>query len=288
LHNKVWYAAFGEPILLYFNTTKKPFDDKRVRKALSMAFDRALIAKEAMNGYAPVLDATGLSPETYLPWKDFAQVKKGTWTRYDPEQARATLDALGLRAGPNGIRRAGAEPVRCTIDVIEGWSDWIAAARIIANGLTAVGIDADVQTSPQPAWLDKVQKGQFELCIGAGTGGATPYNFYRSQMATALVKPAGVASRENWHRYGNRDADAALARFEAALDDEERRALASKLQEIYVENAPALPLFTGPAWGEYTETRFTGFPNKENPYARLAPYTVERLLVMLELRPVKP
>src|SRR6185503_15112607 len=97
----------------------------------------------------------------------------------------------------------------------------------------------------------------------------------------------GVASRENWHRYGNRDADTILARFEAALDDDERRALASKLQEIYVENAPALPLFTGPAWGEYTEARFTGFPNKENPYARLAPYTVERLLVMLELRPVK-
>ena len=287
LHNKVWYAPFGEPILLYFNTTRKPFDDKRVRKALSMSFDRGRIVKEAMNGYAPALDATGLSQWTYLPWKDFAQVKKGTWTHYDPGAAKAELESAGLRAGSDGVRRAGASPVRCTIDVTEGWNDWIAAARIIAEGMKAVGIEAELKTSPHSAWLEKVERGNFDACIAAGTGGATPYNFYRSQMASALVQPAGTRSQENWHRYGNREADAALVAFEAAADDEQRKALASKLQEIYVENAPALPLFTGPAWGEYTETRFTGFPNRENPYARLAPYSVERLLVMIELRPVK-
>jgi peptide/nickel transport system substrate-binding protein len=285
LHNKVWYAPFGEPILLYFNTTRKPFDDKHVRRALSMSFDRGRIVKEAMNGYAPVLDATGLSQETYLPWKDFAQVKRGTWTRYDPAAAKAELERAGLRAGPDGMRRAGASPVRCTIDVIEGWNDWIAAARIIADGMRAVGIEAELKAIPHPVWLEKVETGDFEASIAAGTGGATPYNFYRSQMSSALVKPAGTRSQENWHRYGSREADAALVAFEAEVDNDRRKALASKLQEIYVENAPALPLFTGPVWGEYTETRFRGFPNKENPYARLAPYLVERLLVMMELRP---
>jgi peptide/nickel transport system substrate-binding protein len=105
-------------------------------------------------------------------------------------------------------------------------------------------------------------------------------------MGSALVHPVGTLSPENWHRFGSKDADALLTRFEAALDDDERKLLMSKLQESYVENAPSLPLFTGPSWGEFTETRFTGFPSQTNPYARLAPYTAERLIVMLELKPV--
>ncbi len=53
-----------------------------------------------------------------------------------------------------------------------------------------------------------------------------------------------------------------------------------------MENAPALPLFPGPSWGEYTSARFTGFPDQNNPYAKLAPHDdPEPLLVMLELKP---
>jgi peptide/nickel transport system substrate-binding protein len=285
-HNKFWYAPFGDPVMLYANTTLKPFDDKRVRKALSMAIDRQRIVKEAMNGYAPMLDASGLSDDADLRWKDFAVVRKGTWARYDPAGAKAALDAAGLPLGQHGQRQArGGAPLRFSIDVVEGWTDWVAAAGIIAENLTAVGVGAEVRPLPHPLYISKLQRGEFELAIGSGPRGPTPYTFYRAQMGSALVRPVGTPSAENWHRFGSKDADALLNRFEAARNEDEGKLLMSKLQESFVENAPTLPLFMGPAWGEFSEARFTGFPSATNPYARLSPYSVERLIVMMELKP---
>ena len=43
-----------------------------------------------------------------------------------------------------------------------------------------------------------------------------------------------------------------------------------QLQELFAENAPVVPLFPGPKWGAYNTTRFTGFPDEDNPYAPLS------------------
>src|SRR4029077_12267065 len=63
-----WYPDFGTTTLLYLNTQKKPFDDKSVRKAVSMAIDRQRIVTEALSGSAPPADATGLA-ESQKRWK---------------------------------------------------------------------------------------------------------------------------------------------------------------------------------------------------------------------------
>ena len=43
-NNGYWFPPFGATVMLYLNTTKKPFDDVNVRKAISMAIDRDQIA----------------------------------------------------------------------------------------------------------------------------------------------------------------------------------------------------------------------------------------------------
>ncbi len=68
----------------------------------------------------------------------------------------------------------------------------------------------------------------------------------------------------------------------------EQQRIAEELQVIYAEQAPAIPLFPGPEWGEFNTTRFTGFPSEENPYARLSTYAYpERLIVMTTIEPVE-
>ena len=58
------------------------------------------------------------------------------------------------------------------------------------------------------------------------------------------------------------------------------------LQEIYVENAPSLPLFASPLWGVYNAGRLTGFPTRFQPYGGAAPaLNSDTLPVLVEVKP---
>ena len=58
------------------------------------------------------------------------------------------------------------------------------------------------------------------------------------------------------------------------------------LQQVFVDELPAIPLFPAPAWGQYNDTRFVGFPNAADPYAPLTPNAApDPLLVLTRLRP---
>jgi peptide/nickel transport system substrate-binding protein len=124
------------------------------------------------------------------------------------------------------------------------------------------------------------------MSLGWSTEEPTPYNFYRDLMGTDTLMPVGEASARNWHRFGAKEADGLFRSFEAATDPAEQKGLIEKLQSIFVESAPVIPLFPNPSWGEYNSRRFTGFPSKANPYAKLSPNnSPECLLVLTELKP---
>ena len=53
-----WFPLTGSSIFLYCNTRRSPFDDLRVRKALSMAVDRDLLVDVALYRYSRPADAT--------------------------------------------------------------------------------------------------------------------------------------------------------------------------------------------------------------------------------------
>ena len=99
--------------------------------------------------------------------------------------------------------------------------------------------------------------------------------------------PLGEAAYENWQRFVSPAADEPLPRVRGHDRRGRAQALNRRIQTLFVELAPALPLFPGPSWGESSSARFTGFPSEQNPYARLAPFQdePEPLLVLLELEP---
>jgi peptide/nickel transport system substrate-binding protein len=126
------------------------------------------------------------------------------------------------------------------------------------------------------------------MSIGWSNGGATPLTYYRGQMATTTVKPVGEVAEQNWHRFGLPEADDLLQQFASTSDQAEQKTIAEQLQKLFADNAPAIPLFPGPSWYEYNTTRFTGFPNAENPYAIGSFFnegTPEQLIVMTTIKP---
>jgi peptide/nickel transport system substrate-binding protein len=287
-HHRYWFPLTGSTIFLYPNTTRPPFDDVRVRKALSLAIDRSLLVDVALHRYSRPADATGLS-DAYAAWRSSEAVAAGDWVRHDPGRARALLDAAGFRPGPDGVRRrADGTPLRYEVHTVAGWSDWVRAAQVIARGLAAVGVEASVRTYDFSAWFQRVQAGDFDLSLGWSFEGPTPYLFYRWLMSSATVKPAGEPSMGNWHRYGSPAADGALAAFELETDPAAQHRLAAAMQRIFVDEAPAIPLYPNPSWAEYSTARFTGFPSEQDPYADPSPNKFDRGECLLVLTTVAP
>ena len=156
----------------------------------------------------------------------------------------------------------------------------------MARNLEEVGIKATVQPYDQTTWQTRVQNGEFTMSIGWSDRGATIFNFYRGVMATETKKPIGESSTQNWHRYANTEADALLAAFAATSDDAEQRDIANQLQQIYAENAPAVPLFPGPQWGAVQQRAVRWIPVRgESVRDSCRPTTNERGIVMTTVTP---
>jgi len=284
-HFGYWFPAYGATVHLYLNTTVAPFDQVDVRKAISMAINRDQIVAVAMYDYTHPADSTGLS-DAYESWKD-ETARSADWVTYDPDKANELLDAAGLAKDGDVRKTADGTALEFDLNVVSGWSDWVQSVDIISQNLAEVGIKATVRPYEQATWQTRVQNGDFTMSIGWSSGGATPFNFYRGVMSSDTWNEIGTSSGENWHRFKSEEADAALKEFGESSDEATQKAAAVKLQQIYSDNAPAIPLFPGPQWGEYNTTRFTGFPNEEDPYTILSTYANERLILLTTIKPVE-
>jgi len=90
-HQALTHGSSGAYYAVGFNTSRPPFDDKRVRQALNWAIDRERFAK--------LILADTIQPYS-LPWpKDSIayEESKANYYKYDPKKARELLDAAGVR-----------------------------------------------------------------------------------------------------------------------------------------------------------------------------------------------
>jgi peptide/nickel transport system substrate-binding protein len=285
-----YYFIGGDGVLLYVNPNLKPFDNADVRKAISMGIDRKKVVDVAEFNYIPPLDATGLSEE-FKDWKNPDAVAAGTWTNYDVKTANDMLDKAGLKKGADGIRLdQDGKPMKYSLLSPNGWTDWNSACQIISQNMKDLGIDITLDTPEQNTWQEEVFQGKFQWSLGWSSGGATPYEFYRGQMSNLTVLPIGTDANENWNRFVDPQADKLIEQFGQTSDPAVQKDLMNQLQMLFVNDAPALPLFPGPDWYEYVTTRFTGFPTKEDPYAPGPPWNTpvfspNGLLVLVNLKP---
>jgi len=285
-HHHYWFPLIDTMVFLYANTVNKPLDDARVRKALSMAFDRELLVKVAMHGTTRPADATALN-DAFEPFHSARAAALGSWTNHDPGAAAKLLDEAGLTVGDDGMRRFRGKRWSVNIETPSGYSDWVRAAQVITRGLRKVGVDARLKTYDFNAWYERIQKGTFTLSLGWSDSGPTPYHMFRGLMSADTVKPVDKPAPRNWHRFGLTQADTILEQL--AQTSDKGFELYEQLQLLFAKHAPAIPLFPGPSWGEFNTTRITGFPSEDDPYAPLSPHREpQSLLVITQLRLAKP
>ncbi|POF61089.1 peptide ABC transporter substrate-binding protein, partial [Vibrio vulnificus] len=166
-NNHFWYPA-NDAIHLYVNTKKAPFDDLRVRQALSMALDREAIVDIAAYGYpTPNYNVGGIG-ELYKTHIDPQISKKyGYLTQYDAEKAKQLLEEAGIvdRNGDGFRDNKDGSTVQFDIEVVNGWTDWIQVVQMVTEYFEEVGIKANVKTVDWAVYDANLKESKYTMSI---------------------------------------------------------------------------------------------------------------------------
>lgn len=126
-------AVVDYPLLLTYgliwNTARAPFGDPRLRRALTMALDRRQMVDAYVYGFGEVAD--GPVPPAHPLAAPVAAIP------FDRAAARAELDAMGWRPGPDGVRRRDGRPLTFTLSTV-GSADNV-LEQLIQADLGSVG-----------------------------------------------------------------------------------------------------------------------------------------------------
>jgi peptide/nickel transport system substrate-binding protein len=285
-HYKVW----APPVLgihgLYINTSKKPFDNVALRRAMNMVVDREDIFNVAEAGYFHplVTSVTGLpSPagDAFI-----ADAYKGKNQAVDVEGAKALLTGAGFKLNGTTLTDPDGKPVKLTLTDPAGWSDYQTSLEIVKDNLSKIGIAATVEKANQDAWFKNVEEGKFDATFRWTNGGSTPFDIYQTVMDGSLLQPVGKASPAgNFGRFNNPEATAALTAYKNASDDAARKTALDTLQKVFVEQVPMIPVGADNIGMAYSTKNWVGWPDDSNPYGAGQPTQANALDVTLHLRP---
>ncbi len=268
-NNKYWFPA-GGVIALYMNLTKAPFNSTAFRQALSTGLDRAQVADRAENGYVQPATQDGLLP-ALSSWRDPSLAGGGKVT-YDAGLAQAMFVKAGYHRSGNKLVGPDGKQVKFSVDVPNGFSDWLQGAQVLQQQMAKLGIALSIQTPEYAAYTSATQSGQFDTALGGFGGNGNPYTDLDSLLDSKLSAPVGKSAATNYERWQDPKTQALLQSLETSTSPDQQKKAVYGLEKIMLTQVPVVSLFYGATWGEYTAKDFTGWPDATHPYAPPAPY----------------
>jgi peptide/nickel transport system substrate-binding protein len=142
-------------VLIGWNQRRPPFDDVRVRRALTMAINRQQIVDAVLYGYGEL--ANGTVPSFY--WQYDAEA--GADLVHDPHGALALLAEAGWTRGPDGkLRNAEGRPLSFTLNTNQGNKPREDILSIVQAQLAQIGVDVQLQILEWGTLLDRINNPQ--------------------------------------------------------------------------------------------------------------------------------
>lgn len=225
---------------LGFNTRGRPFSDRAFRHALAHGVDRQGAAEAAFGPYA--FPASGYVPE-YDPL--FAPVREPI--PFDPDRAAALLDEAGYTRTREGVRRdprtgQPLAPLTLLAPTEEEAPPAYRAARVIADGLQALGIPITLEALPWPVLRERIARTDFDAYalswwIPRNSADYLHAVFHSSQDVLGGLNTTGISRN---------DLDRALEALQSAPNLEAARQSARTVQGIVQWEVPFVPLFYVP------------------------------------------
>lgn len=222
----------------FFNTTKAPFDNKDVRKALSLALDRDEIASIAGMGTKPATGFVTYGVHDYKASKSFR--KEGG----DLISTSAKLDEAKELIKSSGIK---ASDYTITITTTRDTTD-TAIADYVEGVWESLGFKVEIGSERTINLKDKLYKGDFDV-IALDYQGLTTDAF--SFLAPFALEYSGsVVDIESEQKnvphitgFNNAEYNKLIDDIFNIVDDDKTRAsLLHKAEEMLLDECPAIPL----------------------------------------------
>ena len=228
-------AAAGSPLLvpkayrgawqryLAMDLTDPLFVDIRVRRALSHAFDRERMLKDAWGGRGRI--ANGPLDPALREFNSRIPIPA-----YDPELAMRLLAEAGWEPGPDGVLKKSGRRFEFVMLAHPGPAAKMAI--LYQYYLRRIGMDARIETLDFPTLFGtrlrpgKFQASSFELGIGIALEPSHNLGYFQ----------CGVSR----FGYCSRDAEPLIAMARTALDPGDRGRIYRQLQEVLARDLPVI------------------------------------------------
>lgn len=156
-----------------FNLRHPIVSDRNVRVALAYATDRQEII-------AKILHGSGIAADTdQQPNLSWAYTTDVTHYNFDPEKAKAMLEADGWKAGPDGVRVKNGQRLEFTLSTQTESTYGKALQTVLQRQWREVGVQADIKNYPTSEFFDNsangtLQGGHYDAAGFSWIGAADP------------------------------------------------------------------------------------------------------------------
>ncbi len=209
---------------LFFNTDQPPFDDPRLRRAVSLAINRQQIVDETVYGYG--VPGTSLITQLAEAW-----VNPEASPYYDPDQAAELAEAV-----------LGDQRVEVSFVINSGLANrwpYGEIAQIIQFELEELGIDVQLQTVEGGTWNEMLGNDQYQISMRPYTmSSGDPDDFM-----TYWARPDGVFNEKYSISYQNEQIQALVNQAVRETDPTVRKELYDQIQALLIEEAPFTPIY---------------------------------------------
>jgi peptide/nickel transport system substrate-binding protein len=207
------------------------FGDREVRRALTMAVDRARLLKSVFGDFAKVPPG----PMSQLWWIWDPELRQ---LPYDTVEAGRLLSARGWRdSDHDGIRDRGGVPLAFHVLVTSTSAIRRQYARLLQEQFRLVGVQMDIDEVEASVVAERAAAGKFDAVMLAWNTDPTPTS------GVSQVWTRGGIGRSNYLRYDNPAFDRLVDRASAAATRDQARAAWRAAIETISADAPGIFLF---------------------------------------------
>jgi peptide/nickel transport system substrate-binding protein len=213
-----------------WNTARPLFTDVRVRRALTLAIDRAAILEALLPG----VGRPSAGPVMSFLWAHDPTLKP---LPHDPTEARRLLAEAGWKdSDGDGLLDRQGVPFRFELESNQGSGLRADVAQMVAAQLRPLGIEAIPRVVEFNAFVAKHEKHDFDAFVGT----------WRESTKVDLKSAFHSASKEGGYNYGsyaNAELDGLIDRARAEPDADKARPLWFRVQRLIAADQPYTFLF---------------------------------------------